>query len=191
MLPDRSIAESVIIDCQQFVGYFVIKGDGWRSVTRMNATVKNLKPAQVLSIGELAAKTGTTVEAIRYYEKIGLLPPPARTAGNQRAYSRGLVDRLGYIRHSRELGFSLDSIRTLLSLVDRQPTWCDEVDAIAREHLVAIQSRIVRLRALEKEFKSMIASHQHGRITECRVIEVLADYTHSQCLTPDHGGTGI
>jgi len=157
----------------------------------MNATMKKPNLLGVLSIGELAVKTGTTVEAIRYYEKIGLLPSPARTAGNQRVYSRELVNRLGYIRHSRELGFSLDSIRTLLSLVDHPPVWCDEVDAIAREHLAAIQSRIVRLRALEKEFNSMIASHQHGHITDCRVIEVLSDYTHAHCLTPDHGGTGI
>jgi DNA-binding transcriptional MerR regulator len=60
-----------------------------------------------LSIGALAVETGSSVQTIRYYERIGLLPVAARTSGNQRRYDRSHVARLGFIRHSRELGFSI------------------------------------------------------------------------------------
>ena len=72
-------------------------------------------PAE-FTIGDLAQQTGCKVQTIRYYEEIGLMPEPARTAGNQRRYGQRHVDRLAFIRHSRELGFSLDAIRELLSL---------------------------------------------------------------------------
>jgi DNA-binding transcriptional MerR regulator len=69
----------------------------------------------VLSIGELGKATGTKTETVRYYERIGLLPEPARTGGNYRAYSQTHLDRLSFIRRSRDLGFSIDQVRTLLS----------------------------------------------------------------------------
>jgi DNA-binding transcriptional MerR regulator len=74
---------------------------------------------QEIGIGDLARATGCKVQTIRYYEEIGLMPEPARTAGNQRRYNERHVDRLAFIRHSRELGFSLEPIRELLSLSDR------------------------------------------------------------------------
>lgn len=93
---------------------------------------------QAFSIGDLASRTGTKVETIRYYEKVGLLPAPARTGGNHRAYTRAHADRLAFIRHSRELGFSLESVRAILALSDDADRPCAEVDAIAREHLDAV-----------------------------------------------------
>ena len=68
-----------------------------------------------ISIGELAERAGCTVQIIRHYEKIGLLPDTRRTSGNRRIYSEDQASRLIFIRHSRELGFSLDDIRQLLS----------------------------------------------------------------------------
>jgi DNA-binding transcriptional MerR regulator len=85
------------------------------------------------SIGDLAQQSGTKVETIRYYEKAGLMPSPARTAGNHRAYSQTHADRLAFIRHGRQLGFSLESVRTLLALADEPERDCANVDAIARE----------------------------------------------------------
>jgi DNA-binding transcriptional MerR regulator len=88
-----------------------------------------------IGIGDLARTTGCKVQTIRYYEEIGLMPEPARTAGNQRRYDQRHVDRLAFIRHSRELGFSLEAIRELLSLSDRPEQPCDAVDQLARRQL--------------------------------------------------------
>jgi DNA-binding transcriptional MerR regulator len=73
----------------------------------------------MLSIGILAKRTGTKVQTIRYYEQIGLMPKPGRSDGGQRRYGNDELDRLAFIRHSRELGFSLEAIRELLDLSDR------------------------------------------------------------------------
>lgn len=139
------------------------------------------------SIGDLAAQTGAKVETIRYYEKAGLLPQAARTAGNHRAYAQPHIDRLAFIRHSRELGFPLHRIRALLALTDTPGRSCAAVDAIARDHLAAVQSRIARLQALEAELTRMVQQCGQGQVADCRVIKVLADHTHTHCLTPDHG----
>src|SRR5690606_16708953 len=80
------------------------------------------------TIGDLAQQTGCKVQTIRYYEEIGLMPEPARTAGNQRRYSQKHGDRLAFIRHSRELGFPLDAIRELLSLADHPEQSCGSAD---------------------------------------------------------------
>ncbi len=147
--------------------------------------------AGVLSIGDLAAQTGTKVETIRYYERTGLMPPPARTAGNHRAYAQAHADRLAFIRHSRELGFPLDDIRALLMVSDDPHQPCAAVDVIARRHLGAVRSRIARLQALEAELARMVRECGRGRVADCRVIAVLADQTHANCLSSDHHGTGL
>ena len=144
-----------------------------------------------LSIGDLATRTGTKVETIRYYERAGLMPPPARTAGNHRAYAQAHADRLAFIRHSRELGFPLDDVRALLTVSDDPHQPCAAVDAIARRHLGAVRSRIARLLALEGELTRMVQDCSRGQVANCRVVEVLADQTHTHCLTSDHHGTGL
>jgi DNA-binding transcriptional MerR regulator len=135
-----------------------------------------------LSIGDLALSVGTKVETIRYYEKVGILPLPARSSGNHRVYTQAHADRLAFVRHSRELGFPIDAIRTMLTMA---------VDAIARDHLAAVQSRINRLQALEAELARMVDECGQGRVGDCRVIEVLADHSHANCLGVDHIGIGF
>lgn len=142
-------------------------------------------------IGELARATGTKVETIRWYERDGTMPPPARTEGGHRAYTRAHMDRLAFIRHARELGFPLDDVRALLHLSDDPDRPCTEADAIARQHLGAVRSRIARLQALETELARMVEACGHGKVAECRVIQVLADLSHEQCLHQGHGGTGL
>jgi DNA-binding transcriptional MerR regulator len=119
------------------------------------------------------------------------MPAAARTAGNHRAYTQAHIDRLAFIRHSRELGFPLVSIRTLLTVADDPDRSCSEVDAIAREHLAEVQSRIARLQALEAELSRMVDECGRGRVADCRVIEVLADQSHAHCLHHGHAGTGL
>ena len=126
------------------------------------------------SIGELARLTGTNVETIRYYERIGLLPPPGRTGGNYRAYARSHLARLSFIRRGRDLGFSLDAVRELLRLSDDRRQSCAEVDRIARGHLIEVERKLADLKALGTELRQLVESCQHGTIAECRIIEALA-----------------
>jgi len=144
--------------------------------------------AAAFSIGELARRASTKVETVRWYEREGLLPAPARTAGGHRAYTRTHLDRLAFVRHARELGFSLDDVRGLLGLADHPERSCAEADRIARVHLDAVRGRIARLRALEEELARMVADCGQGRVAECRVIEVLADHSHANCLHAEGHG---
>ena len=136
-----------------------------------------------LSIGALARRAATKVPTIRYYETIGLMPPPFRSQGNQRLYDARQVSRLLFIRHARELGFPIEAIRTLLALTDGPERSCDEADRLATAQLVQVRSRIARLRALEAELERMTESCRGGRATDCRVIEILGN--HALCAA-DH-----
>lgn len=127
----------------------------------------------VLSIGELAAATATKVPTIRYYETIGLLPPPARTEGNQRRYAAAHQERLAFIRHARALGFDVPAIRDLLRLVATPDAPCAEADAIARRHLADVEARISQLDALRTELARMVACGTHGTVSDCRVVQAL------------------
>ncbi len=135
----------------------------------------------MLTIGNLAKKTGTKVQTIRYYEQIGLMPEPGRTEGGQRRYGDAELDRLAFIRHSRQLGFSLDAIRELLDLSDNPNKSCEDADAIARRQLKQVEQRMERLKALRAELKRMVHECSGGKSADCRVLEVLRD--HSECLT--------
>jgi DNA-binding transcriptional MerR regulator len=143
------------------------------------------------SIGDLAIRAGTKVETIRYYEKVGILPSPARTSGNHRVYTQAHADRLAFVRHSRELGFPIDTIRTMLTMADDPGRSCATVDTIARDHLAAVRSRINRLQALEAELARMLDECKRGCVADCRVIEVLADHSHPHCPGVDHIGIGV
>jgi Cu(I)-responsive transcriptional regulator len=127
-----------------------------------------------LTIGALARLTKTKVETIRFYEKSGLLPAPARTEGNYRSYEREHLNRLSFIRRSRELGFSLDQIRTLLDLSDDRSRSCGAVDVIAKEHLVEVDAKIAALQALRQELDRMLTQCSSGTVADCRIIESLS-----------------
>lgn len=136
-------------------------------------------PKQI-SIGRLSTAAGVKVPTIRYYEQIGLLPPAVRSENNRRVFDERDVQRLQFIRHARDLGFGVESIRALLALQAQPGQSCETVDAIARTHLADVERRIGRLEALRDELKRMIGQCQQGRIRDCRVLEVLAD--HGKCM---------
>ncbi|WP_416899493.1 MAG: MerR family transcriptional regulator [Minwuia sp.] len=140
------------------------------------------------TIGKLAKRTGTKVQTIRYYEQIELMPEPGRTEGGQRRYGDAELDRLSFIRHARQLGFSLEAIRELLDLSDNPDRPCDEADVIARRQLKQVEQRLSRLNALRTELKRMVRECGGGRASNCRVLEVLRD--HSECLTDHQDGEG-
>lgn len=140
----------------------------------------------MLTIGRLSSATDVKVPTIRYYEQIGLLPEPERSAGNQRLYSVKTKERLSFIRHARDLGFPLEAIRDLLSLSDRPDIPCDAADGIAKHQLISVKARIARLQALQQELERMVAQCAHGTISDCKVIEVLGN--HDLCMHDHHGG---
>lgn len=143
-------------------------------------------PAKEYMIGQIARETGTKIATIRYYEQIGLLPEPARSAGNTRVYNTEHLARLAFVQHCRELGFSQQAIRELLGLSDRSDQSCEAVTEIARAHLDEVYRRISRLQALRSELERMISLCNGGRVDQCRIIETLADHSHAHCLTANH-----
>jgi Cu(I)-responsive transcriptional regulator len=127
-----------------------------------------------LTIGDLGKATGTKVETIRYYEKIGLLPKPPRTSGNYRDYGAAELGRLSFIRRARDLGFSLDQVRALLRLSDDRSHDCAGVDRLAQAHLLEVDRKLADLSALRRELKAVIDSCDGGIVADCRIIEALA-----------------
>lgn len=136
----------------------------------------------MFSIGQLAKHSGVKVPTIRYYESIGLLPEPGRNAGNQRRYEAGARDRLGFIRHARELGFSVEDIRALIGMSAHPEQPCKALDQIARDQLAMTRIRIARLQRLEIELARIVANCDGGVVGECSVLDALGD--HSQCAGP-------
>lgn len=126
-----------------------------------------------MAIGKLARATGTKSETIRYYERIALLPSPARTSSNYRSYGAPELARLSFIRRARGLGFSIGQVSALLDLTDRRDRSCDAVDALAKEHLGTIDAKIADLSALRGELADLIAQCRTGTIAECRIIDAL------------------
>lgn len=126
------------------------------------------------TIGELAALSGVRVETIRYFERIGLLAHPERTVGGHRLFSTAALTRLIFIRRAREMGFSQDEVRTLLSLSSGELTSCGEVKLLAEKHLMVIREKIVRLERIEKLLSSTVAQCTGGQVPKCPVIEAIA-----------------
>lgn len=142
----------------------------------------------LLTIGDLARQTDCKVQTVRHYEQLGIMPKPARSPGNQRLYGKPDADRLAFIRHARELGFPLPTIRELRELSDKPHESCCAVDEIVRVQLREVEGKIARLRAIRAELQRMIRRCRQGEIAQCRVVEVLADHTHLRCLSADHDG---
>jgi len=136
--------------------------------------------AGAIQIGALAERTGVKIETIRYYERVGLLAPPARSGGGRRLYSQEHSRRLAFIRRSRELGFSLDDVRALLALVDEGDFDCTIVKAIAVRHLAEVRGKIASLKRLERALKSMADACHPGKQVSCPIIEALSSGSAAQ-----------
>src|SRR3546814_5155755 len=126
------------------------------------------------AIGTLGKLTGVNVETIRYYERIGLLPRPARTSGNRRTYGDADVRRLIFVRKARELGFPIETVRALLELADQPNRPCDEVDALVVRQMGEVERKIADLERLRDELDRLARQCQGGRVSECRIIESLS-----------------
>lgn len=126
-----------------------------------------------LKIGELAKSAECKVETIRFYEKIGLIPEPARTESGYREYKDEHLRRLVFIRRSRELGFTIEEIRVLLELVDGGSYTCGDIQALTVEHLENIRQKIVDLEKLEKSLAKIASQCSGEKVPQCPVIDAL------------------
>lgn len=126
-----------------------------------------------MKISEAAAASGCHLETIRYYEKVGLVPRPRRTGSGYRAYTEADVDRLRFISRGRELGFSLEEIRSLLRLGDEPNLSCLDVDRMARAHLVDIRGRISQLQHMAEELDRVISGCAQDRRENCAILGTL------------------
>ncbi len=118
-----------------------------------------------LSVGQLAARAGVRVDTVRYYERTGLLPRPARTSGDHRRYGPADVDRLLFIRGARRLGLRLAEIRALTGIRDTGTCPCAPAEALLRQHVDEVDREITRLTALRDELTGMIAGLSDPAVT--------------------------
>jgi len=123
---------------------------------------------------DLSRATGCNLETIRYYENIGVLPDPPRSAKGYRMYDDTHVARLRFVMRARALGFSLDEVRSLLNLVDGGVQTCAEVETMARTHLEAVRQRIADLKRIEQVLAATVEQCSGRDVPECAVIEALA-----------------
>ena len=122
---------------------------------------------------QLARKTGCNLETIRYYEKVGLLPAPPRSANGYRIYPPDLVGRLQFIMHARDLGFSMEEIRSLLSLTDTGTQTCARIMAKTQTHLIDVRRRIADLQKIEQTLARTLAECSGENVPDCAILSVL------------------
>jgi MerR family transcriptional regulator, mercuric resistance operon regulatory protein len=135
-------------------------------------------------IGALAKRTASKVETIRYYERIGLLPAPARSAGGYRLYGTEHLKRLTFVRRARTLGFSIDAVRKLLDLADHRRRPCAEARVLATAHLADVRAKIADLHAMERVLSHTVARCAAGRSARCPLIDAF----HRNGLPPAREG---
>ena len=139
-----------------------------------------------MKIGALAESTGTPVETIRFYEREGLLPPPARAENNYRLYLPIHVERLAFIRQCRNLDMTLDEIRALIQLREAPGPDCGQINTLLDEHIEHVAQRIRELRALEKDLKALRARcASPSAVADCGILEGL-DHAAPSKPAPAH-----
>jgi MerR family mercuric resistance operon transcriptional regulator len=134
---------------------------------------KSANHSEYVTRGRLAKETGTNIETVRYYEKIGLMPAPRRSESGYRLYGDATRKRLRFILRGRELGFSIEELRGLLSLVDGGDYTCGEVREMTVLHLDSVRTKIKDLRRIERTLADMAAQCEGGAVPECPVIDTL------------------
>ena len=142
-----------------------------------------------MKIGELAQRTHTGTETIRYYEREGLLAEPGRSDGNYRIYGDAHVERLSFIRHCRGLDMTLDEIRVLLRFKDAPTENCLEVNELLDEHIGHVAQRIRELRQLERQLKTLRETCLGGQDAQhCGILNGLTEISKTPAATASRSG---
>lgn len=139
-----------------------------------------------MQIGELARASGCRVVTIRYYERVGVLPPPRRAANNYRQYGDAHLRRLRFVRRTRELGFSLDEVRTLLGLIDSGGYTCEDIQVVAQGHLDDVRARLRDLQRMEATLAGLVGQCSGGATPDCSLLETL--FAEPDGVEPVPGG---
>jgi DNA-binding transcriptional MerR regulator len=121
----------------------------------------------VMRIGELAERAGVSAKAIRYYEQLGILAPPARTPSGYRAYDETVLGRLGFVRAAQALGLSLAEIRQVVAFRDEGMAPCEHVATLLRRHAAELEHRIAELERLRGELERLAERAQTLDPEEC------------------------
>jgi MerR family transcriptional regulator, copper efflux regulator len=124
-----------------------------RDLRRGARVVGEEEGRRMLKIGEVSKRSGIGVEALRFYEKSGLLDAPSRTHAGYRVYGEEVLDRLSFIRRAQALGFSLDEIRRIVDDARRGESPCEEVREIVRRRMAELDERLRELHRYRKELK--------------------------------------
>ena len=122
------------------------------SVADMSATTT---PVRGLRVAELAATVGISPDTVRYYEKAGLLPQPARTPAGYRAYDEAAIDRLRFIQGAQRLGLRLADIRDMLAVRDTGQCPCEPAEQLLSRRIAEVDAELARLTALRTEMAAM------------------------------------
>lgn len=132
-----------------------------------------------LTIGELATRAGVNIQTVRYYERRGLIPKPARTRSGYRQYRPEAADRLRFIRRAQDLGFALEEIAELLALRVRHASACATVERRAREKIAIVDRKIGELRRMKGTLERLAAACQAREPTsDCPILEALEEHPH-------------
>ncbi len=126
-----------------------------------------------MRIGTLAAACNCPAETIRYYEKIGLLPKPVRTANGYRSYDDRHQKWLQFVLRSRALGFTQDEVRRLSNIADQSQPVCADVHHLLVEHIVDVRKKLLDLERMEKALVRLTSKCQDGTLNDCPVIDEL------------------
>lgn len=132
-----------------------------------------MQPQGGILRAQLARKTGCNLETIRYYEKVGLLKEPPRSANDYRIYSPEHERRLRFVIRARDLGFAMEEIRSLLALTDKEEQTCAEVMKRAQDHLLQIRQRINELQRMEGILAGTLACCTGGEVPDCPILDAL------------------
>ena len=135
-----------------------------------------------MNIGEAAGACGVSAKMIRHYESVDLLPPPARTDAGYRQYTEKDVHTLQFIRRSRDLGFSIDEIRGLLSLWQDRRRPSRQVKAMAQAHIAELEQKAQEILAMKSTLEQLVHCCRGDDRPACPILENLAD--HSEASVP-------
>lgn len=126
-----------------------------------------------MNIGEASKASGVSAKMIRHYERVGLLPEAARTEAGYRQYAAKDVDVLRFIRHSRDLGFSIDAIRDLLQLWQDRRRPSRQVKALAQAHIDDLEAKLIELQAMKATLQHLVNHCQGDERPDCPILDTL------------------
>lgn len=145
-----------------------------------------------MNIGEAAKASGVSAKMIRHYESVGLFPEAVRTESGYRQYSEKEVGTLRFIRHSRDLGFSIEQIRELLGLWQNRRRSSRQVRALAQAHIEELDAKLKELQAMKATLEHLVHCCHGDDRPDCPIIETLESQVATEHPHPgDHAHAGL